>query len=244
MVAPDQKSARLYLDWLRGVDVSGPKLNARCAWPPRTSSNAHESLAAFRLTAEPSILVTVAMAYRRAGCPGGGRGGGPDPHPLATLARADDRARNPRRSECGRLQNSARAGVSTPTIPLFASAFASRMETEQGTLRARAPSGAAGKSHLPFWVTEELAAEKDGIVPLESNALALRFTTLRPGPDLAMRRPEQQEAQSELLEAPSVIERRLRARVGELVAAQAVEDEAGRSGLRTRRGGTGALSPL
>ena len=31
---------------------------------------------------------------------------------------------------------------------------------------------------------------------------------------------------------PSVAERRLRARLGEMVAAQAVEDEAGRSGLR------------
>ena len=97
---------------------------------------------------------------------------------------------------------------------------------------------------LPFWVAEELAQEKDGIVPLESNALALRFSTLRPGPDLAMQRPEQQEAQAELLEPPSVIERRLRARVGELVAAQAVEDEAGRAGLRARCCRSRALSPL
>ena len=52
-----------------------------------------------------------------------------------------------------------------------------------------------------------------------------------------MRRPEQ--AQSELLEPPSVAERRLRARLGELVAAQAVEDEAGRSGLRGGIAGAG-----
>jgi hypothetical protein len=44
-----------------------------------------------------------------------------------------------------------------------------------------------------------------------------------------MPRPEQ-TAQSELLETPSVIERRLRARLGELVAAQPVKDEAGRTG--------------
>jgi len=61
------------------------------------------------------------------------------------------------------------------------------------------------QADLPFWVAEELAAEKDGIVPLESNALALRFTTLRPGPDLAMQRPEQQEAQAELLQTPSQV---------------------------------------
>jgi hypothetical protein len=80
--------------------------------------------------------------------------------------------------------------------------------------------------------------ERDGIIPLESNALAIRFSTLRPGPDLAMKRPEQEEAQSELIEAPSVTERRLRARIGELVAAQAVEDEAGRAGP-----GSGAALP-
>jgi hypothetical protein len=44
---------------------------------------------------------------------------------------------------------------------------------------------------------------------------------------------------SELLEAPSVIERRLRARLGELMAAQAVEDEAGRAGLRGGVAGPG-----
>ena len=82
------------------------------------------------------------------------------------------------------------------------------------------------------------ARARRAIIPLESNALAIRFSTLRPGPDLAMKRPEQEEAQSELIEAPSVTERRLRARIGELVAAQAVEDEAGRAGP-----GSGAALP-
>ena len=61
-------------------------------------------------------------------------------------------------------------------------------------------------------------------MPLQSNALALRYSTLRPGPELALRRPEQESAQAELLEAPSVAERRLCARIGVMVAAQAVED--------------------
>ena len=73
-------------------------------------------------------------------------------------------------------------------------------------------------------------------MPLASNALALRYDTLRPGPDLALRRPEQEEAQAELLQPPSVAERRLRTRVGEMVAVQAVEDEAGRAGLRGASG--------
>ena len=110
------------------------------------------------------------------------------------------------------------------------------METEQGTM-ARPPRQKGKQAPLPFWI--EPGEDKDGIVPLESNALALRFATLRPGPDLALRRPEQKRAQSELLEPPSVIERRLRARLGELVAAQAVEDEAGRSGLRGGVAGAG-----
>jgi len=112
------------------------------------------------------------------------------------------------------------------------------METEQGTL-ARRRSGMGKQTPLPFWVADALDPAKDAIIPLESNALAMRFNTLRPGPELALRRPEQEEAQSELLEAPSVIERRLRVRLGELVAAQAVEDEAGRAGLRGGVAGPG-----
>jgi hypothetical protein len=128
-----------------------------------------------------------------------------------------------------------RALVFHPDDPLF-HRFRIRMETEQGTV-ARPPTPRGTQTPLPFWV--EPGDRKDAIVPLESNALALRFATLRPGPDLAMRRPEQERAQSELLEPPSLVERRLRARLGELVAAQAVEDEAGRSGLRGGVAGAG-----
>ncbi len=66
-------------------------------------------------------------------------------------------------------------------------------------------------------------------MPLESNALGLRYATLRPGPSFADVRPENDEPQTELLDPPSLIERRLRLRIGEMVAAQAVEDDAGSS---------------
>jgi hypothetical protein len=69
--------------------------------------------------------------------------------------------------------------------------------------------------------------------------LALRYDRLAPGPELAMRRPEREAAQEELLEAPSVTERRLRSRLGEMVAAQAVEDEAGAAGLKGGLAGPG-----
>ena len=70
-------------------------------------------------------------------------------------------------------------------------------------------------------------------VPLElDDARQFRYATLRPDPELAMRLPEQETAHSELLDAPSVVERRLRAGLSEFVTLQAVEDEAGRAGLR------------
>ena len=130
-----------------------------------------------------------------------------------------------------------RAVVFHPDDPLFAQ-FRRRMEVEQGTL-ARPPKPACGQNTLPDWVLDRLPADREGITPLESNALALRFDTLRPGPDLAMHRPERAAAQSELTEPPSVVERRLRIQLGEMVAAQAVEDEAGHAGLRGGVAGAG-----
>src|SRR3954471_22263434 len=62
VVAPDQKSARLYLDWLRSW-ISSAQAEREVRLATSDERNAHESLAAFRLTAEPAILVTVAMAY-------------------------------------------------------------------------------------------------------------------------------------------------------------------------------------
>ena len=69
-------------------------------------------------------------------------------------------------------------------------------------------------------------------MPLESNALGLRYATLKPGPSYAAARPENEEPQTELYDPPSVVERRLRLRIGEMVAAQAVEDDAGSSAER------------
>ena len=131
-----------------------------------------------------------------------------------------------------------RAVVFHPDDPLFAR-FRWRMEREQGT-RATPPPPRHPRLPLPDWLDDELAEarERQAIVPLESNALALRLSTLRPGPDLAAglaaaRAPDQQ---GELLEAPSSAERRLRAKLGELVAGQAVEDMAD--------GIAGAVSPM
>ncbi len=231
VVAPDQENARRYLELVRGWL---PRGQARRVAAIATSDTpgAHAAVAAFRLRPEPSILVTVAMAYEGLDVP--------EVAVVAALTHIRSRpwleqmvARATRVDPNAGPYASQRALVFHPDDPLF-QRFRIRMETEQGTL-ARPPQPRGKQTPLPFWVEPEPA--KDGIVPLESNALALRFSTLLPGPELAMRRPEQ--AQSELLEPPSVGERRLRARLGELVAAQAVEDEAGRAGLRGGIAGAG-----
>ena len=221
VVAPDQSCARLYLDMLRRWVPARQAENLRLA--TSDERDAHEVLAAFRLRPEPSILVTVAMAYEGLDAP--------EVAVVAALTHIRSRpwleqmvARATRVDHQAGPYEEQQALVFHPDDPFFGQ-FRWRMEEEQGT-RARAAKPPR-QGVLPLWLKEmrEDAREREGIVPLESNALALRLSTLRPGPDLAQRRPEFSEPQQELFEAPSVAERRLRARVGELVAAQVVEDE-------------------
>ena len=192
-------------------------------------------LAAFRLRPEPSILVTVAMAYEGLDAP--------EVAVVAALTHIRSRpwleqmvARATRVDPRAGPYEAQRALVFHPDDPLFAQ-FRRRMEIEQGTL-ARRPKPRPPQANLPLWLLEQLGPRKPGIVPLCSNALALRFDTLRPGPELALRRPEREDAQAELLDPPSVLERRLRIRLGEMVSRQAVEDEAGRAGLKHGPGGS------
>ena len=235
VVAPDQTTARHYLSVLRSwMPAAQSEVLAQLA--TADMPRAHEALASFRLRPEPSILVTVAMAYEGLDVP--------EVAVIAALTHIRSRAwleqmvaRASRVDLHAGPYETQRALVFHPDDPLFAQ-FRHRMETEQGTL-ARPPKPGRGQATLPLWLLDQLEPAAQGITPLRSNALALRFSTLQPGPDLAMQRPEQQAAQSELLEAPSVTEKRLRARLGEMVAAQAVEDEAGRAGFRGGVAGPG-----
>ncbi len=223
VVAPDQAVARRYLELLQGWMPPAQADSVRLA--TSSEADAHESLASFRRQAEPSILVTVAMAYEGLDAP--------EVAVVAALTHIRSRpwleqmvARATRVDPHAGDYATQRALVFHPDDPLFAR-FRLRVETEQGTL-ARKPKPIRAQGTLPLWLREQIAErarEDKGIVPLQSNALALRYAILKPGPDLAMRRPEHETAQAELLQPPSVIERRLRARVGELVAIQAVEDE-------------------
>lgn len=235
VVAPDQATARHYLAVVRQwIPAAQAKAVAQLA--TSDTPRAHELLAAFRLMAEPSMLVTVAMAYEGLDAP--------EVAVVAALTHIRSRpwleqmvARATRVDPNAGAYEAQQALVFHPDDPLFG-LFRRRMETEQGTM-ARRPKPRRGQSTLPAWLLDQLPAPNAGIVPLSSNALAMRYDRLAPGPELAMRRPEQEETQGELLEVPSVAERRLRIRLGEMVAAQAVEDEAGAAGLRGGIAGPG-----
>ena len=226
VVAPDQRSARRYCEMLRGwMPTRQAEREVRLATSDERDSPA--ALAAFRLTAEPAILVTVAMAYEGLDAP--------EVAVVAALTHIRSRpwleqmiARATRVDPQAGPYESQRALVFHPDDPLFAR-FRRGIETEQGTLvRQRRRSAEAG---TPSWLTEHLAAHQDegegrGITPLESNALGLRYATLKPGPDLGESCPGRTPAPAQLIEPPSATERRLRVRIGEAVTAQAAEDGA------------------
>jgi hypothetical protein len=226
VVAPDQRSARRYRDLLRGWI---PAVQGERAVRLATSAerDAPEALAAFRLHPEPSVLVTVAMAYEGLDAP--------EVAVVAALTHIRSRpwleqmiARATRVDPHAGPYESQGALVYHPDDPLFAS-FRRGIETEQAAL-ARCPRSREAP-RTPEWLLPHLAAHRTegegrGITPLESNALGLRYATLRPGPAFAAARPERREAQGDPYDPPSIVERRLRARIGEMVAGQAVEDEA------------------
>jgi hypothetical protein len=230
VVAPDQRSARRYCETLRQWM---PRAQAEREVRLATSSEpgAPEALAAFRLAAEPSILVTVAMAYEGLDAP--------EVAVVAALTHIRSRpwleqmvARATRLDPNAGSYDSQSALVFHPDDPLFAR-FRHSIETEQGTLARQGKRKAP--TEVPAWLAEQLAAHRDegqgrGITPLESNALGLRFATLKPGPDFRQSAPSRapsNAAPAGCDEPPSALERRLRTRIGEAVAAQAVEDEAG-----------------
>ncbi len=222
VVAPDQQSARHYADIVRGWMPASQKATVQLA--TSDERDAHQVLARYRLMAEPSVLVTVAMAYEGLDAP--------EVAVVAALTHIRSRAwleqmvaRATRVDPHAGPYATQRALVFHPDDPLFAR-FRHSIETEQGTVAKKVKQ--RSQSTLPLWLLDQIAArepEDRGIVPLESNALGIRYGMLRPGPDYAMHRPEQEAAQSEMLQPPSVAERRLRQRIGEMVAQQAVEDE-------------------
>ena len=189
MVAPNQRSARRYSEMLRSwMPPQQAEREVRLAISDERG--APEALAAFRLIAEPAILVTVAMAYEGLDAP--------EVAVVAALTHIRSRpwleqmiARATRVDPHAGPYESQRALVFHPDDPLFVR-FRRSIETEQGTLaRQRRRSVEAG---TPSWLAEHLAIHRDegegrGITPLESNALALRYATVKPGPVFEEARP-------------------------------------------------------
>ncbi|GJD51659.1 hypothetical protein OPKNFCMD_4414 [Methylobacterium crusticola] len=216
VVAPDQASAQGYHAMLQGwMPAAQGARDVRIA--TSAEPDAHAVLAAFRLTPEPAVLVTVAMAYEGLDAP--------EVAVVAALTHIRSRpwleqmvARATRVDPHAGPYADQHALVFHPDDPLFAR-FRARIETEQATAPRRRPRPVSAATPEPRpWREDD-----DGIVPLESNALGLRYALLRPGPAVALARPERLEPDAV---PPSLAERQLRARVAAMVTAQAVEDEA------------------
>ncbi|MCJ2090290.1 DEAD/DEAH box helicase family protein [Methylobacterium sp. E-005] len=222
VVAPDQASARAYLETLRGWMPAGQGArDVRLATSGQ--GDAHAALAAFRLTPEPAILVTVAMAYEGLDAP--------EVAVVAALTHIRSRpwleqmlARATRVDPHAGAYDTQQALVFHPDDPLFAR-FRLELETEQGSSirpRRERPVSAVVPERTRWRDDDEPA----GITPLESNAIGLRYALLRP-------RLVEPAPAAPAPELPSVTERTLRQLLAAAVAAQAVEDEAS---LRVPRG--------
>jgi superfamily II DNA or RNA helicase len=243
VVAPDQALARGYYERL-------------CSWfPPAQAQrqvrlavsgvrDAHEAIAAFRLLSEPSVLCTVAMAYEGMDAPGVTH--------IAALTHIRARpwleqliARATRVDPHGGSYHEQRATIFHPDDGLFRD-FRHRIETEQGTRAVDKQRLRQGE--LPF--EREEAAQEDtpgnpfGIIPLRSNALALQFAEVAPGPELVATPRSEQRDPGAAVETPSVAEHRLRQRIGQMVAAQVVEDEHLPIGVRRTAGGYHAYNAI
>ncbi|MFC7694221.1 hypothetical protein ACFQY5_37660 [Paeniroseomonas aquatica] len=134
-MAPDQTQARRYLEILRGWVPPAQAMSMALA--VSNERGAQETLAAFRLMPEPSVLVTVAMAYEGLDAP--------EVAVVAALTHVRSRpwleqmvARATRVDPQAGPYAAQRALVFHPDDPLFAR-FRWRMEREQGA----APQGPA-----------------------------------------------------------------------------------------------------
>ena len=221
VVAPDQEQARRYLDLIRAW-LPGKRAERAAMLAVSDERGAAETIAAFRLTPEPSILVTVAMAYEGLDAP--------EIAVVAALTHIRSRpwleqmiARATRVDPHGGPLDEQRALVFHPDDPLFGQVRQQMEAEQQWALKPR--TGRRKRGTLPDWLRAqaELRHREPDIVPLESNATSLRFVHLRAGPEAPMGAAAPPDAEM-ASEPPSRRERRLKRRLAEAVAAQIVED--------------------
>jgi superfamily II DNA or RNA helicase len=217
VVAPDQATAMHYLEAIRAWMPASTRLRAtRIAISD--APGAQEAIAAFRLRAEPSVLVTVAMAYEGMDCP--------EVTHVACLTHIRSRpwleqmvARATRVDPHAGAYEQQQAVVYHPDDVLFRR-FRRAIETEQGT-RARMPR--ARRQGDLFDGDVEAVGHVPAITPLRSNATALRFERVSPGPDFIV--DVEAALRADRVETASSAEQRLRRRIGQMIAAQVVLDE-------------------
>ena len=219
VVAPDQATARRYAATIRGW-LGGAE--AGVALAISDERDAVERIARFRLLPEPAVLVTVGMAYEGMDAP--------EVTHLACLTHVRSVpwleqmvARATRFDAHGGEYEGQTAVVYHPDDPLFR-LFRRAVEADQSG-RARAPRDER-QEELPLLPdAEHEPPVRSLLVPLRSAATDLRFEMVRPRP-----RPEPGAGpdpwQAALVETPGQAEQRLRRRVGQMVAAQVVEDAA------------------
>jgi hypothetical protein len=221
VVAPNQALARRYFACLRRW-VPPSQRASQVALAVSDVGDAHETIAAFRLLPEPSVLCTVAMAYEGMDAPGVTH--------VAALTHIRSRpwleqliARATRVDPHGGAYHEQKATIFHPDDWLFHD-FRHQIETEQGTKASGKQH--QGQSQERFAWDEDRETNPFGIVPLRSNALAVRFAEVAPGPEFITTARAEQRDPGAVGETPSLAEHRLRQRIGQLVAAQVIEDEA------------------
>jgi hypothetical protein len=217
-VAPDQATARSYTALLQGSLGSSQAV----ALAISDERDAVEWIARFRLRPQPAVLVTVGMAYEGMDAP--------EVSHVACLTQIRSVpwleqmvARATRFDPHGGDYERQRAVIYHPDDPLFRR-FRRAIEADQsGRARVRRRPGQA---ELPLEDETDLPPCRPLLQPLRSEATELRFDTVLPrrraGSDPAL------AGTGGLPETPSQAEQRLRRQVGQLVAAQVIEDlEAG-----------------
>jgi superfamily II DNA or RNA helicase len=218
VVAPDQATARSYTALLQGSLGSSQAV----ALAISDERDAVEWIARFRLRPQPAVLVTVGMAYEGMDAP--------EVSHVACLTQIRSVpwleqmvARATRFDPHGGDYERQRAVIYHPDDPLFRR-FRRAIEADQsGRARVRRRPGQA---ELPLEDETDLPPCRPLLQPLRSEATELRFDTVLPrrraGSDPAL------AGTGGLPETPSQAEQRLRRQVGQLVAAQVIEDlEAG-----------------
>lgn len=222
VVAPDQAAARRYTETLRGWLGGGEAGEAAVGLAISEERDAVERIARYRLRADPSVLVTVGMAYEGMDAP--------EVKHIACLTQIRSVpwleqmvARATRFDSHGGAYEGQTAVVYHPDDPLFR-LFRRAVEADQ-TGRARG-SRQGGQEELPLELgpVPEPPATRPTVSPLSSGATQLRFDLVQPRGKPATSSSPLEVGQAELLETPTQAEQRLRRAIGQMVAAQVIED--------------------